>query len=360
MGLGAKFLLRFLPQHLRGDYSPYQCHVSFNREDYGWHARRVHLVNLLKTWANTGKNPLLQPVECKECLYNTRVPSIYIGTSGLCNMCMTYRRNFRPEILESELQVFLNTKRESGANYDAAVAFSGGKDSSAALYLATRRFHLKVVAVMVDNGFIPELVMTNAQRWCDKLGVERVILNLDFAPRLKQMMEHGFKRSYPCYECGRLFHEAILRYCGRNRINRLISGDNWWRWLEPEVRSVQWVRDEESGLAIQFIALPFASRLTERSLKALLEAEGWSAVQLHGNSTNCLIPGLVEHVFYRRLGYHPELNLASREVITGYLKKEEARESLQDIQDLSPALREILRAKLDSAGIRQATPVATR
>ncbi len=79
----------------------------------------------------------------------------------------------------------------------------------------------------------------------------------------------------------------------------------------------------------------------------MLEKEGWSPVKIHGNSTNCLIPGLVEYTLYKRLGYHRELNLLSREVITGYLDKKKAKEDLKDIKDLSPTLRRILYKKLE-------------
>ena len=45
-----------LPKFLKEDYSPYQCRVSANRENYNLRARRIHLQNMLKTLINTGKN----------------------------------------------------------------------------------------------------------------------------------------------------------------------------------------------------------------------------------------------------------------------------------------------------------------
>jgi len=259
---------------------------------------------------------------------------------------MTYKQNFKPEILTSELETFMNTPREMGTSLDAVVAFSGGKDSTVSLYLARKKFNLDVVAVLVDNGFIPEAVIENGRSFCKKMGVRLVILDIDFAPYVKQMMDEDFKKGYPCYKCTEMFHEEIQKYCISNRINRIILGRNWWRWLEP-VRAVRWLKDEKSGLNIQFLSLPFALQLTENSVKTMLKKEGWSPVKIHGNSTNCLIPGLVEYTLYKRLGYHPELNLLSREVITGYLDKEKAKEDLKNIKDLSPTLRQIVCKKLE-------------
>ena len=345
-----------LPKFLREDYSPYKCNVSANRENYNLRARRIHLQNMIKTWINTGQNPFVKPVECKECLFDTRIPNIYIGSDGLCNMCMTYKKNFKPEILNSELEIFLNTPREEGSNLDAVVAFSGGKDSAAALYLARKKFGLNVVAVLVANGFIPEPVINKGRSFCESLGVELVVLNIDLAPYVKEMMDQDFKNGYPCYKCGTMFHKEIQEYCVQNRINRVILGRNWWRWLEPEVRSVRWVTDEESGMRLQFFSLPFALQVTEQSVLKMLDEIGWSPVKIHGNSTNCLIPGLVEYQIYKRLGYHPELNLLSREVIAGFLDKEEAKKQLADIKDNTDALQKLVNKRLEESQETKETP----
>lgn len=336
-----------LPRFLREDYSPYQCRVSANKENYNFRARRIHLQNMVKTWVNTGHNPFVKPLECKNCLFDTRIPNIYIGADGLCNMCMTYKKNFKQEILNSELETFLNTPREEGCDLDAVVAFSGGKDSAAALYIAREKFGLEVVAVLVQNGFIPGQVIENGRKLCDRLGVELVVLDIELAPFVKDMMDKNFKNGYPCYKCGEMFHKEIQDYCARNRINRVILGRNWWRWLEPEVRSVRWVKDEASGLNMQFFSLPFALQLTEHSVLKMLADINWSPAKIHGNSTNCLMPGLVEYQIYKRLGYHPELNLLSREVIAGFLDKEEAKRQLSDIKDNTATLHKLVNQKLE-------------
>lgn len=217
------------PKFLREDYSPYKCRVSANRENYDFRARRIHLQNMIKTWINTGQNPFIKPVECKGCLFDTRIPNIYIGRDGLCNMCMTYKQSFKPEILTKELETFVNTPREKGTSLDAVVAFSGGKDSTVSLYLARKKFNLDVVAVLVDNGFIPEAVIKNGRSFCKKMGVRLVILDINFAPYVKIMMDEDFKNGYPCYKCTEMFHEEIQKYCVSNRINRIILGPNRWR-----------------------------------------------------------------------------------------------------------------------------------
>jgi hypothetical protein len=264
---------------------------------------------------------------------------------------MTYEKNFNIDILNEELKTFFDTPPEQGAGYDAVVAFSGGKDSAISLYLAREKYHLNVVAILVDNGFIPAPVIDNGRAFCADLGVDLVVLPIQFAGSLKSMIDHQFTNGYPCNLCTKMFHERIRDYCVEHHINRVILGRNWWRWLEPEVRAVRWVTDEQSGLKMQFISLPFALRLTRDWVMNTLEDVGWSPVPIHGNSTNCLVPGLVEHTLYRRLGYHPELNLLSREVIAGYLSKAEAREDLRDIRDLTPELMQLVEEKFKNQSL---------
>ncbi len=341
-----KHLQLILPKFLKEDYSPYQCRVSANRENYNLRARRIHLQNMLKTWINTGKNPFSKPVVCKNCLFDTRIPNIYIGSEGFCNMCMTYNENFNVEILKDELDTFINTPREKDVKLDAVVAFSGGKDSAISLYTARKELNMNVEAVLVNNGFIPDMVIQKGREFCEKMGVKLVILDIDLAPHIKKMMDQNFRNGYPCYVCTGMFHSEIEKYCIQNRINRVILGRNWWRLLEPEVRSVRRKKDDESGLNIQFLSLPFALQLKEYQVISKLKDIGWSPVNIYGNSTNCLLPGLVEYTIFKKLGYHPELNLLSREVITGYLDKEKAKEELKNIKDLTPELRKMVYERL--------------
>ncbi|MCP6758876.1 MAG: 7-cyano-7-deazaguanine synthase [Fischerella sp. CENA71] len=343
----------FLPKFLREDYSPYKCKISVNGINYNLRARRIHLQNKIKTWFNTGKNPFFKPVECQECLFNTRIPNIYIGADGVCNMCMTYKNNFKQEVLNSELQTFLHTPREDGAKVDAVVGFSGGKDSAVSLITARQQFGLDVTAVLVQNGFIPEQVVENGRKLCDKLGVELVVLNIDLAPYVKEMMDNNFKNGYPCYKCGDMFYKEIQDYCVEHRINRIIMGRNWWHWIEPEVRSTKWITDEKTGIKLQIFSLPFVLQLTEKDVYRILDEIGWSTVKIHGNSTNCVLPGLVEYQVNKRLGYHPELQLLSREVITGFLDKEEAKHQLSDIKDNTETLHKLVEKKLEETQNRK-------
>jgi len=336
---------KLIPAFIREDYSPYACKVSTNKENYGLKGRLIHAQNLIKTSINLKRLPFPHPIQCKNCLFDTRMPNIYITKEGICNMCHTYHKNFNPVILKNELEQFLRRPREAGAQFDAIVAFSGGKDSTVSLYIASQEFKLKVIAVLVDNGFIPEEVIRNGQEICQHLGVPLRIETIDFLPELRKLAKTNFRTGYPCNVCTVLFHDVLSKVATELKINRVVLGRNWWRYLEPTVKSVRTIRPPQADWDIEFMSLPFALQLKEDDQLPYLQKAGWKPRKLDGHSTNCLIPGLVEKTVFDRLGYHPEINLLSREVIVGFVSKEKALQKITQVKDLSSDLKRLLNSE---------------
>jgi len=338
---------KLIPAFIREDYTPYDCKVSALKENYNLRARIIHAKNIIKSSINLKRIPFRTPIQCNNCLFDTRVPNIYITRDGICNMCAAYKKNLDVNLLKTELNQFLSIKNESGAKYDAIVAFSGGKDSTVSLCIAVQELKLKVIAVLVDNGFIPQAVIQNGQEICDKLGVPLRIEKINFAPKVAELLKTNFSTGYPCNICTVLFHDVLTNVCIEQRVNRVILGRNWWRILDPKVKSVRIVEPPGVNWNIQFMSLPFALQLKEGDQKLYLKSVGWQNKSIYGDSTNCLIPGLVEQIVFNRIGYHPELNLLSREVITGFITKEEASPKIAKVKDLSRDLKKILKLKTE-------------
>ncbi len=111
---------------------------------------------------------------CARCLLPETIPGISFGHEGLCSYCRNYRSiEYRGE---EELVRLLEEARSGNREYDCIVPLSGGRDSSYVLYLAKKRYGLKVLAVNYDNEFRSKQALANMKAACSILDVDFVSL----------------------------------------------------------------------------------------------------------------------------------------------------------------------------------------
>ena len=95
-----------------------------------------------------------------------------LNAQGICKECETYfnRQNDAPDeqdnALAEEFDQLLHTyEGKGGGDFDAIVLFSGGKDSSFLVHrLITEYPKLRIVTMLVDNGFMSPYALDNAAR----------------------------------------------------------------------------------------------------------------------------------------------------------------------------------------------------
>lgn len=103
----------------------------------------------------------------------------------------------------------------------AALAFSGGADSSYLLY-AARQAGAQVQPYFVKTAFQPQFELHDAQRLCDELGVELMVLYRD-------VLSHDEVCKNPadrCYHCKRVIFEALLEQAARDGYDVVLDGTN--------------------------------------------------------------------------------------------------------------------------------------
>lgn len=109
---------------------------------------------------------------CSRCILPETVPGISFNSEGVCNFCLSYRKeSYRSP---KELAALIESAKRQGKKYECIVPLSGGRDSTYVLYVARKMFDLKVLAVSYDNEFRVEQALINMQKACDKLGVDFV------------------------------------------------------------------------------------------------------------------------------------------------------------------------------------------
>lgn len=128
-------------------------------------------------------------VSCERCLLTTAYPKVEV-TDGICSVCRRfeeYRSDAEAYFRSTDELTRLITSRRNGSDYDVLLLFSGGKDSTYALYRLLD-FGLRVLAFTFDNGYISQGAFRNIRKITEKLGVPLEIGQV-------QAMDEVFKES---------------------------------------------------------------------------------------------------------------------------------------------------------------------
>lgn len=129
------------------------------------------------------------PVSCERCLLTTAYPGVEV-TNGICSVCSgfeDYRDDAQSYFRDTDELIRLVAAQNKGADYDALLLFSGGKDSTYALY-RLMDLGLRVLAFTFDNGYISQGAFRNIQRITEQLGVDLEVGQV-------QAMDEVFKES---------------------------------------------------------------------------------------------------------------------------------------------------------------------
>ncbi|MFW5781950.1 MAG: 7-cyano-7-deazaguanine synthase, partial [Candidatus Muiribacteriaceae bacterium] len=94
---------------------------------------------------------------------------------GVCPSC----RNIDAGPEYTEMEFYRDLKEYAGkskSRYDCIVMCSGGKDSTAVLYQAVRKYNLNPLAFTFDHGFELDRALKNVRRACRVLDVEHKLV----------------------------------------------------------------------------------------------------------------------------------------------------------------------------------------
>ncbi len=154
---------------------------------------------------------------CIRCVNDKTVKKISFDKDGLCSHCACYDR-YRERLSDYEKleTLFLKKLRREGEyDYDVALGFSGGKDSTYVLYKLVKEYGLKVKAYTLDNGFMSAEARVKIDRLIAELGVEHeyVECDVDLLKRMyKYIVSHYFS---PCIACSFLGYAVMINYASR-------------------------------------------------------------------------------------------------------------------------------------------------
>lgn len=309
---------------------------------------------------------------CKHCTLNDNIFSVKLQEDGLCNYCLESLEKSNPaDCLEAEQQLLSETfGRCQELPYQVLLAYSGGKDSTFALYQLREKYNVTVLALTFDNGFITEQCRENIHKVTAALGVDSLtvkpsfsnlaqIFNLAATQEIfpKKMLERA---SSICTACiglvkAAVYKEAVLRkipyVCfgwtpGQAPVKspvlkldyRMILANQ--KQIEaPVVKNLgaefkkyfvdpDWLKMQEENIPAHVYPLVF-SRYNEDEILGVINKLGWKKPNdTDMNSTNCLLNSYANFVHARDYGFNPySMEIASL-VRQGLLSREEGLRKL--------------------------------
>ncbi len=285
---------------------------------------------------------------CTKCILPDTFPGINFDDQGVCNFCRDFKGE---EALKEEKQEYYNKfleliKQVKGkSDYEATLAYSGGKDSTYTLYLLKEVFKLRVLTVTFDNGFISDQAFKNIRTVTENLGVDGIVFKADFQ-LLKKIFKAGVEKemysakaleraSTICTSCIGLVKFTTLKIAIEKQIPLMAWG--WSPGQAPLRSSIMkinsglfkitqemyrrpmseivgdeinryFLKDEDfkvHDFPYNVSPLAFMDYDEEKIIKKI-EDLGWSVPQgLDSNSTNCLLNVFANQIHLDKYNFHP-------------------------------------------------------
>lgn len=255
---------------------------------------------------------------CVRCLLTDDLPGVIIDASGVCNQCHEFEAETAQGFYAPQRILELTRTHRKDSTPDSVLAFSGGKDSALAALLAVRELKLKPLAVLVDNGFIPDEVKQNGAAFCASLGIDMVVEKIDIREAARASLETTSGK-IPCTSCIRGVFAAMARACREHDLRLIIGGHRF----PPLAYPVSAYTKQDADGQYVCISPLLARRLSEPQQLAMLDQAGWRPVEIAGNTSNCKLIGVVEEHLYDVHDYNPHLFEVSKEIRAGFYGRDE-------------------------------------
>ena len=193
----------------------------------------------------------------------------------------------------------------------AIVAYSGGKDSTVALYLAKEVYGVKELeAVMIDHGLMAEEAIENARRVAEALEVPFTLLRYDYSDIFRNAL---IKAQSPCRACSKRTMEKLRKYALRNGYRYIITGHELPFGHHP-------YRVMKGGV----IQVRLLSLMPERERLEVLKELPFEFPELPGYTTNCLVLGPALERYWNVHGHSFEHRRIAALVRYGLMDREKA------------------------------------
>jgi predicted PP-loop superfamily ATPase len=204
----------------------------------------------------------------------------------------------------------------SNPKLKVAVAYSGGIDSSAAIFVLTQSA-LRPDAITVELGseYYSPYETGKIRKWCDEIGVKQILIQpIRSVTKVIQDTEDG--KIHPCGKCHAIIQDSMIKFASENQYDILVTGE-----LLPNGRQSILFDDK-----ILIVHLPAALALSKYRTEILAEQSG---KKLGRRRFGCRLVTKANKKGWRNIG--PSIFRVLRELEGGILTTGQGLEYIKDI-----------------------------
>jgi amino acid adenylation domain-containing protein len=179
----------------------------------------------LRAYPSGGVAVAEQPVPCERCLLTSAYPGVEV-TNGVCDVCRGfdgYRDAAAAYFGDTDALIdrIMTHSTRSVSGFDVLLLFSGGKDSTYALYRLLDH-GLRVLAFTFDNGYISPRAFENIRRITSGAGVP---LEIGSVPAMNDVFAESLRLdSTVCSGCFRGLTALSTRVAADRGIGVIMTG----------------------------------------------------------------------------------------------------------------------------------------
>jgi len=254
------------------------------------------------------------------------------------------------------------------------MCFSGGKDSTYTLAILKEHYHLNVLAVTIDNGFVPDQTLDNIKNVVELLGIDHIMLKPRFDVLAKIFRYCAVETVYSpkalerssaiCTSCMGIIKYSMLRLALEKETPFIVFG--WSPGQAPITSSVMrnipaMLKQMQKALYDPMFSIagneispyfledkhfngsykfpyninPLAfMRYNLDTIQESISRFGWKRpLDVDANSTNCQLNTYANYIHKKRLGFHPYAFELANLVREGHLDRSVALQRLNQPED---------------------------